>query len=238
MQSGTKKLAIVIITYNCHNVFLKQIERIARHCKDKYDLIVIDNSTNEKSVMAITHYCDKIRESGELVVMRHKVIASSVNSSASHSFAANYSQTLYGESYDYFLYLDHDCFPVKDFSVIDLLGAKAMAGVGQAKIKKTYLWPGCLMFKKNSSIDFSPNHELGLDTGGNLYKAMELSGDNVIYFDEIHKQNPEFTKGFYNFYSLINDGMFMHFVNGSNWNNREHHEERINSLLNILDQQP
>jgi hypothetical protein len=93
------------------------------------------------------------------------------------------------------------------------------------------------MFKAGLDIDFSVNHELGLDTGGNLYKIVEQAKDDIIFFNEIYNENPEFTKNMYNFYALINDGMFMHFINGSGWNKVGHQEERINSLLNILDKQ-
>lgn len=220
------KTAIVIICYNAHDLFLKQIERINRHCKDSFEVIVIDNSTNEESIVAIKYFSDKIG-------LKHcRTQASSQNSSASHSFAANYAYNKYKDEYDYFLFLDHDCFPVKDFSVEQTLGEKTFAGIGQLKKGIKYLWPGCMMFKSIDGIDFSPNHELGLDTGGNNYKL--ITQDNTVDFSESHIQNQEFTKSQHDFYAMINNGMFMHFVAGSNWSNKEHHEERLNSLLNII----
>jgi hypothetical protein len=68
-----------------------------------------------------------------------------------------------------------------------------------------------------------------------LYKVIERYGKaGVRFFNETHHQNPHFTKSFYNFYTTLNDGMFMHFVNASNWAGSEANEERINSLINIL----
>jgi len=221
-------LGIVIITYNCSKLLRKQIERIQKHCKDSYEIIVVDNSTNKQEIQAVKYISSLYK------VIYLKTDASSRNGSGSHAFAANVSWQKYGKSYSHFLYLDHDCFPIKDFSVSEVLGDKVIAGIGQQK-SKTYLWPGCLMFKSGLDIDFSVNHELGLDTGGNLYKIIEQAPDDVIYFDEIHTENPEFTKNMYNFYALINDGMFMHFINGSGWNNVGNQEERLNSLINILD---
>lgn len=229
MQSDTKKLAIIIITYNAHGLFLKQIERINKHCKDDFEIIIIDNSTDEESILAIQYFCNK---SG---LTHRKTIARSENSSSSHSFAANFAHAQYGKDFDYYLYLDHDCFPVKDFSVVEIIGDKTFAGIAQAK-NETYIWPGCMMFKKIEGIDFSPNHELKLDTGGNNYKL--INKDNTVFFPEVHVENPEFNKGFYKFYADINNGMFIHFINGSNWNMDYNQTERMNSLLNVLDQHP
>lgn len=231
MNSSTKKLAIIIITYNAHNLFLKQIERINKHCKDDFTIIVIDNSTETESIVAIRYFCETLK------LEHRKTEAKSENSSSSHAFAANYAHNRYGKEYDYFLYLDHDAFPVKDFSVVDILGNREFAGIGQAKPKATYLWPGCLMFKRTQAtderLDFSPNHDLQLDTGGNLYSLIDK--ENTVFFNEIHVQNPEFNKGMYNFYASINDGMFIHFINASNWNMDYNNTERMNSLLNLLD---
>lgn len=221
-------LGIIIITYNNHKLLRPQIERIKKHCKDAFEIIIVDNSSDKTEIKHIK-YIATINDCRYL-----KTSASSHGGSESHAFAANVSWVTYRKDYDYFFYLDHDCFPIKDFSVEGVLGNKVIAGIGQTKAK-TYLWPGCLMFKAGLEIDFSVNHDYKLDTGGNLYRTIEQAPDDVIYFNEAHTQNPEFTKNMYNFFSLINDGMFLHFINGSGWNNVGHQTERINSLLNILD---
>ena len=221
-------LAIVIITYNQHRLLRTQLERIERHCIDEFKVIIIDNSSDKEEAKHIKYIAS---------LGQHKYLktnSSSQGGSSSHAFAANFSVQAIGKDYDYFLYLDHDCFPVKDFSVIKILSQQyVIAGIGQTR-SKTYLWPGCLMFKQGLEIDFSVNHELGLDTGGNLYKIIEQAPDDVLYLNEAHTENPEFTKSMYNFYSLINDAMFMHFINGSGWNKVGHQDERIGSLLNVL----
>jgi hypothetical protein len=182
---------------------------------------------NKNAAQRIKYYC------GLNGITYLKSNSSSQGGSQSHSFAANLSQVVFGDSYELFFYLDHDCFPVKDFSVSETLGDLGlMAGVAQAKAQ-TYLWPGCLMFKRGiGEIDFSPLP--GLDTGGGLYKLVNKHGDRIVYFSEEYEENPEFQKGKYKFYSLINDRTFLHFINGSNWNNSNDHRERINSLINIL----
>lgn len=223
------KAAIVIITYNQEKLITKQIECIRKFCNDDFEIVVIDNSTNPETIEAIKYYC------GQLGVELIKTSASSKNGSDSHSFAANLSYVILKGKYDFFFYLDHDCFPVKEFSVKEILNDQTFAGIGQQK-SELYLWPGCLMFDSrkvnDGDIDFSPCHKRGLDTGGNLYRAIKEHG--AVLFNEAYEQNAHFPHPPYNFYSMINDGMFMHFINASNWNGTENNESRVNSLLGIL----
>lgn len=229
-----KELAIIIVVYNNANLILRQIQCIRHFCKDTYDVIVIDNSDKDG-------YSDNIRyyaETNDCIYKKTK--ASDSNSSEGHVFACNLSYVLFRDTYRYFFYLDHDNFPVKPFSVKEILSGKLMAGLGQLKPSgKKYFWPGCLMWDNTiidtSLIDFGTNQEYGLDTGGNLYRFVERYGEEqCCFFNEEHEQNPYFRKSSYDFYSMINNGMFMHFINSSNWNPMENHEERMNSLLNVL----
>lgn len=222
-----RKIGIIIITYNNARLLPPQVECIRKFCKDNFEIVIIDNSTDLEQSEAIEYHCTQF----DLELIR--TCASAKNSSDSHSFAANASYLLLKDRYKYFFYLDHDCFPVKDFSVIKMLDGEYFAGIKQAK-SKTYLWPGCFMFDASvDGIDFGVSHVHGLDTGGNLYKALEAYPDKTVFFSETYKQNPGFNKGMYNFYAMIQD-TFMHFINSSNWNHQDTNEERVNSLLNIL----
>lgn len=226
------RVAIVVITYNTSELIAKHIECIKRFCKDDHEIIIIDNSNKAEVIEPIRYHA----ETNGCVY--YKTNASTGDSSQSHAFAANFAYNKFQDSYTKFLFLDHDNFPVKEFSVNEMLSSKALGGLGQGKLKG-YFWPGCFMFDNekvdHSIIDFSPNSEFRLDTGGNLYKLIERYGvDQCVFFDEEYHQNPYFNKSQYNFYSMINKGMFLHFTNASNWNGAEHHEERINSLMNVL----
>lgn len=228
-------VGIVTIAYNEPRLIVKQLELIERFCQDEHEICVVDNSTNPQARSAIEYHAHFY---GAQYI---GTSANAVNSSVSAVFALNLSYTKLHDKYDYFLYLDHDAFPLHDFSVIDELGDKLMAGVGQQK-GKMYLHPGYLMFNNREMppgmIDFSCNSEFGLDTGGNLYRIIEKYPDAIKYWDETYEENPYFTEGFYNFFAMINRGMFMHFINGSNWNHKElsgaQHEMRLNALLAVL----
>jgi glycosyltransferase involved in cell wall biosynthesis len=229
-----KKLGIVIVTYNIADLITKQVECIRRFCKDDdYDIIVVDNSDDTEIATAINYYISS------LDVVYLKTQSADHNDSNSHAFACNVSYAKYRNKYKMFFYMDHDLFPVRDFSVAEILKERAMAGLGQAK-SKDYYWPGCVMWNNestdNSLIDFSVNHALGLDTGGNLYKAIESHGKEwCAFFNEKYYENNFYKETFYNFYATINDDMFMHFINSSNWNPVVDNKGRISTLLHILE---
>jgi hypothetical protein len=224
-------LAVVVITYNVSSLLRKQVELIKRFCKDPFEIIIIDNSS-------FAHEAKSIKYHAELTGCKYiKTLSSAQFGSESHAFAANLSYNLLYKKYDQMLYLDHDCFPLKNFSVKATIKGKCLGGIAQEKTK-TYFWPGCLMINNTmilpGMVDFSTSP--GLDTGGGLHKVIERYGiGNCAVFDEVHVQNPGFSKSFYNFYSSINNGQFMHFINGSNWNQSAENEERLNSLLNVLE---
>jgi len=224
-------LAIIVIAYNNSDLTIPQINAMAEFSKDPYYLIIVDNSTDEEQAKAIEW---KASQHSNIKYVR--VRAASVNGSDSHAFAANLAFNMFKDKYEYMFFADHDLFPVEPFSVKEIIGNQTMAFLPQVRNGIVYPWPGCLMFKVNdltkNGIDMTPNVELGLDTGGNIYPI--VSPDD-IRFNEVYEQNPLFNKGLYNFYSIIG-GTFMHFINSSNWNKSESNQERMNTLFEILRQ--
>lgn len=229
------RLAIVIITYNIDTrIFLLQIQGIQKYCKNNYTIHVVDNSTDSTLASAIAHQCE-IKN-----ISYAKVNAGLGAGTDSHTWAANFSYKKWIKGqYDYVLYIDHDCIPINYFDVQELLKDKIMGGLPQGKYI-IYIWAGLVFWNDReidqSLINFSPSHELQLDTGGMFYKAIEKYGDErIVYFNEEYHNNPHTSCTFYNFYSILG-GVFMHFINSSNWNKKENHNERINSLINICQQ--
>lgn len=232
------KVGIVIVAYNEPRLTPVQLDLIKRFCQDDYEVNVFDNSSDGKKAEQIAYHVNfRNREDFKTRYWRTK--ANATNSSVSATFALGMSYVKLRDLYDYFLYLDHDAFPMREFSVIDELGDAVIAGCGQQKAKM-YMHTGYLMFNNreidHALINFDCNDEFKLDTGGNLYRVLEAYPDRIKYWNEEYEENPYFRQGFYNFYSMINNGLFMHFINGSGWNKFEQagHDERINSLLNIV----
>ncbi len=224
-----KKIAIVIVTYNANELLPIQLKCIKKYCQDdKYDIIVIDNSDIPHHVSYIMADCITNN------VIYKKYESSTKDNSKSHAEAANYAYRLFKNTYEYFFYLDHDCFPIQNFGIEEMLYLDVAAGIIQVRGNIIYLWPGCLMFNNNileDCIDFSPNETLSLDTGGNLYKVVN-NNSNIYYLDEENVEIIE--EGFKTNYSLIYDKTFMHFIKGSNWNKNPNHIKRMEILMTIL----
>lgn len=223
-------LGIVIIVYNIPvEVTILQIEAIRKFCKDKFEINIMDNSSDKDMSEGTSYHCNR------LGVKYRRLKSESKDPSISHSFAANISYRILPK-YEKYLYLDHDCIPVKEFSCEEILGDKIMCGLEQQK-EKVYFWPGLLFWRKDkidsNLIDFSTAP--GLDTGGALWKIIEKYGkENFVFIDEIYAQNIHFSGDSYGYYSLLLNETFVHFINGSAWNTVENNTSRINSLINIV----
>lgn len=227
------QLGVIVVVYNLFSeVFLLQMEALKKFCKDEFEVEVIDNSSDFDLAEQIKYHADLMG------IGYTKTFANSQNGSDSHTWAANFAYQKFKHDFKEMLFIDHDVIPVMDFSVSDILnGGHVMAGLGQGA-KKKYMWAGMVMLSNEridkSIVDFSTNQEFGLDTGGNLYKIIEKYGEeNCIFFNESYHQNPYFKGVSYAHYAMINNSMFMHFVNGSAWNPVENNQERISSLINI-----
>lgn len=226
------KTGIIIITYNLESrIFLLQMEAIRKFCKDDFEIQIVDNSSKPEMALDIEYH------SQTLGLNYIRTAAASINGTDSHAFAANVAYSFYMNKYEYLFFIDHDCIPVKDFSVKEILGDNIMGGLGQG-VTTPYFWAGCVMWNNGkidkSLINFSPNHDLKIDTGGELRKVINTYGkEQCVFFDEEITQNPEFTESFYNFYCMIYKGTFMHFINSSNWNPTDNNQKRLSSLINI-----
>lgn len=218
---------IIVIFFNNSDFLIKQHDHLKAFCKDEYNLIAIDNSSDKEKSAFIKHHAER------LGVEYVRTNSATIDPSQSHAFAASVAYSKYSSKYDILFYLDHDCFSVKPFSPAEILQDKSLAGLGQQRNGVKYFWPGLFMFRTSVEIDWQMIP--GFDTGGGTQKAIkEVGEDQCVFFDEQYSQNVGFNKSQYNFYSLLHDGTFMHFVNGSNWANSAENEERINSLFNIL----
>jgi glycosyltransferase involved in cell wall biosynthesis len=213
------KTGIITVTYNVSKLLTYQVECFKKYCTDDYELIVIDNSNDVDEIYEIKNICydNGIRYVGTYI---------SVNSgnipSTNHGLALNYAHKEFKSEFDYLFFIDHDLFPVKKFSVKEILGKKIISGCENVISNTKYLWPGCLMIKKlEESFDFTPVGPL--DTGGRLSNFIKENENKVLYLNNKKVDiNTNFNdKYMHNFYWDIHDGTFIHFINASNWSNSE-----------------
>lgn len=232
------KVGIIIVVFNISNLIEMQINLIKRFCKDdKYEIIVVDNSTDLENAKIVEGI---VSAAG----CRYLKTQSTADFSQSHASACNFGYNQFKRSHKYLMLLDHDNFPIKDFSVAQILKDKVIGGVAQARNDIYYFWPGCVIINNEmvdiNIVNFSTNPQLGLDTGGNLHKVIKRHGmDQTVHFDQYNIPNPANTD-MYSFYNLIKNNTstaefaFMHFINSSNWNQKENNKERVESLIEIL----
>jgi len=131
---------IIIITFNTPLEVLKlQLANIKKFCKDDYTIEVIDNSrTKHDMTKDIALSYGNYARTG----------LPKRDPSNSHGAACDFAYKLLKHKYDTFLFLDHDCIPVKPFSVVEILGDKQLGGVLQGVSDTKYLWIGCFMFHR------------------------------------------------------------------------------------------
>ncbi len=220
------RAAVIIIAFNDARLIAKQLQLIDKFCAEKPDIIVFDNSNISSVRIPLKENHIYYGFSGYYL-----------NPSDSHSTAANEAYRVFSPYYDKLLFLDHDCFPIKYFSITGMLNGSVISGLGQQK-SKVYFWPGCVAFDVKQlngfSVDFSTNQELGLDTGGNLFHVFDKYLG--VCLNEKSYPNPYFQDELYNFYNTIYNDTFMHFTNASNWNKNPLNDQRLETLYRILEE--
>ena len=239
-----KPAAIIIIVFNLDKFIGKQITlfRYMNIHRSNTDIIVVNNSTDDVMRKSILSKCKTQMD------YYIETACTDGDNSFSHAFALNTAFQKFKDSYERIFFVDHDIFPLNAFSImVETENIKA-AGVEQVREKDgfrvKYFFPGCLMLNMlkvdKSIIDFTPDGQLGVDTGGKLYPIIHNSKEHeYAFFNEVHHQNSQINKNQYNFYSIIttpHESKFMHFINASNWakNDEQDHDERLESLNNIL----
>lgn len=216
-----------IIVFNTDRFIALQSELINFHVGG--DILIVDNSSDYSISKKLKDFAD---------IHAISYLKTSINEndfSKSHAYAASIVLEMYRNDYDSIFLLDHDIFPFKE---IDLPTEFYLAGVQQIRkspkeleteIILNYLWPGCLFINtaalKGIEIDLHPQvvSEIFLDTGGGLYKLIKGNEDKIKYLAERHEED----------YSII-DESWMHFRKGSNWANETGHQERIERLMEKL----
>lgn len=223
--------AIIIIAFNEPELLIKQVECINQFHKTPVDIIVIDNSTNLEKGESIRYHA------GRLKVIYKKTNSETTGSpSMSHAFACNFAFDNF--NYRYMLFLDHDLFPIKKFTIKRLLEGAPYGGLEQIRQGIKYLWGGFIILDNSQVdpelVDFYPKNIEGvqLDTGGGFSEL--LKDGNGKLFDEVHVDNRYYSPKKGDYYAILGDIEFMHFIGGSNWMKRKDHEERQQSLYKLL----
>ncbi len=226
-------LCFVTIAFN--NVFLieQQIRLIKKYITDRqYIHIIADNSNDCQNRITIRNLC--IKEGVEYISLPYNWFQK-VNRRPSYAHGLSmiwiYRNIILKIKPEIFGFLDHDIFPIADYSVEKRLGKQDFFGrlvdrTPQRQLKKLwYLWAGFCFFRfdkiKNIKMNFFPCKIDGvyLDTAGSVYRSLyasynlsELQLDaplRATYFREGNDYHSDLL------HFIDND--WVHTINGSNW---------------------
>ena len=126
-------LYVITVAYNHVRLIEKQIELVKRHLKDKnYLHVVVDNSPNKKARQKIKEICEREQVGYVPVPMFidklicHRIFGNGISHGAALNWMFYYF--LKQQKPVRFALIDHDVFPLEDYSFIDKLGERDFYG--------------------------------------------------------------------------------------------------------------
>jgi glycosyltransferase involved in cell wall biosynthesis len=231
-----KKTGIITVAFNSSKLIEYQIKCVKKYCTDNHEFIVVDNSNNNDESEKIKNVC--FENNIRFIRTNYDLTNSFNNPSNNHGMALNYVYKLLKNEFDYLLFIDHDLFPIKNFSVEEILGDNIIAGHEQIISNIKYFWPGFIILSKlDEEFDFTP--VVGLDTGGKLSSFIAKNANKSLTIKHKHVPIDLKIDNYYmhEFYDDLHNGTFMHFIKASNWCNvsAEIFNLRQNHLFGVLD---
>jgi hypothetical protein len=254
MPIGQNELYIVTVAYNHVRLIEKQIELVKRYVTDKnYLHIIVDNSPSKKARKLIKEVCDR-EHVGYISIPRfvdmlicHKIFGNGI----SHGAALNWMFYYFLKQRKpvRFALIDHDVFPMEDYSFIEKLGERDFYGVERIKEHGWYLWPGWCIFRYDAISDCKPNFlpyylkESYFDSGGGNYPRFYGRYDlNNVEFPPVVTRRIRHTKELTAYNDIYHgdcvqliDGYWLHFINGSNCAKIPGKEQLVNKILDNIE---
>lgn len=248
------ELYVITIAYNHTRLIEKQIELVKQHVKDKnYLHVVVDNSPKKEERRQIKEIC--VRENIGYVpvplfidrLICHKVFGNGI----SHGAALNWMFYYFLKQRKpiWFALLDHDVFPMEDYSFVNRLGEQDFYGVERIKEHGWYLWPGWCIFRYDAISDCNPNFlpyylkESFLDSGGGNYSRFYGKYDlKIIKFPSVVTKRIQHSKGLTAYNDIYHgdcvqliDNKWLHFINGSNCAKIPGKEKLVDKMIDNIE---
>ncbi len=224
LPEGNGNTDIVTVAFNNDKIIPLHIQYVSKYYKDEHTHIIADNSTDMAVSVKIRDYC---REHGVSYIRLPKNM---LEASYSHATALNWvcKHVVRKRRPACFGFIDHDLFPIKEISLIDILKKQHVYGPLRLRGSKYWYLSAILCFFDFSfvnakKIDFMPvrydeDENSYLDTGGGnwpgIYSLMDKSKmrfcserlENYREGDNRHQDQIE-----------IFDDSWLHTINGSYW---------------------
>lgn len=236
LGSAGNSLYIITIAYNHAKLIEKQIDLVKKYGKDEnYRHIVIDNSPKRCVRNKIKQICE--REGVDYVgvplfidkLICHRLFGNGLSHGAALNWMFYY--VLMPNQPKCYALLDHDVFPLKDFSLRENLGTRDFYGVERNMGVEWYLWPGWCVFKYDVVERCKPNflplfvNDVYLDSGGGNYARLFSKYNlNDVDFPKVITKRVKRTEGLHmhddiyhgDCLQYINQS-WIHIINGSNY---------------------
>lgn len=118
------EIDIYIVAFNWPELIEYQILSLKKNLIDKYRLIIVDNSNNTIKSSEIKGICNKYK------ISYIKLPDNKLFSSYSHGLSLNYivKNIIKKQKTQYIGFLDHDCFLIKKFSIVNILKVQKIYG--------------------------------------------------------------------------------------------------------------
>lgn len=157
-DNKNEDIEIYIIAFNNDKLIENQIYFLRKNCLDNYKLIIADNSSDDEISNKIYNLCEK-----KHVDYIRLPKDNNLKLSWSHWYALNYlmKHFILKSKIPYFWFLDHDCFLVKNFSILKelektwiwwLIPCEQCIKIWKKVIGwywgRRFLWPWCSFFDK------------------------------------------------------------------------------------------
>lgn len=248
------ELYIITIAYNHLGLIEKQIGLVKQYVTDKnYLHVIVDNSTSKKTRKQIKEVCDR-EHVGYVAVPRfidflicHRIFGNGISHGAALNWMFYYFLKL--KKPVRFALIDHDVFPLEDYSFTEKLGVRDFYGVERIKEHGWYLWPGWCIFKFDALCDCSPNFlpyyfkESYFDSGGGNYPRFYGRYDlNAVEFAHVVTRRIRQTKGLTTYNDIYHgdcvqliDNKWIHFINGSNCAKIPGKEKLVDKMLDNIE---
>lgn len=254
IPTDNKDLYVITIAYNHTRLIEKQIELVKQHVTDRnYLHVVVDNSPKKEARRRIKEICVK-EQVGYVPVplfidklICHRIFGYGVSHGAALNWMFYYF--LKQQKPVRFALLDHDVFPMKDYSFVDKLGKRDFYGVERIKEHGWYLWPGWCIFRFDAISDCHPNFlpyylkESFLDSGGGNYPRFYGQYDvKNVEFPTVVTKRIRRTKGLTAYNDIYHgdcaqliDNKWLHFINGSNCAKIPGKEKLVDKMIDNIE---
>lgn len=254
LPADQKELHVITVAYNHVRLIEKQIEMVKQHVKDKdYLHVIIDNSPNRKVRHQIKEICEK-EQVGYVSIpiyidklICHRIFGNGV----SHGAALNWMFYHFLKHWKpvRFALIDHDVFPMEDYSFIETLSERDFYGVERIMKGGWYLWPGWSIFRYDAISCCHPNYlpyyskESYLDSGGGNYPRFYSRYDlRNIEFAPVVTKRIRHSKGLTAYNDIYHgdcvqliDYKWLHFINGSNCAKIPGKEKLVDKMIDNIE---